>query len=69
MEIRSGMPKWKKDASEFEVGVNFSEGRGAQSSIPKPIWDRLGHPETIKFVLRGKRIEIEPGSSSSEHSS
>jgi hypothetical protein len=69
MEIRSGLPKWKKDASEFEVGVNFSEGRGAQSSIPKPIWDRLGHPETIKFVLRGKRIEVEPGSSSSEHSS
>ena len=69
MEIRSGMPKWKKDASELEVGVNFREGRGAQSSIPKPIWDRLGHPETIKFVLRGKRIEVEPGSSSSEHSS
>lgn len=55
------MPKWKKDATEFEVGVSYNEVRGAQSSIPKPIWDTLGHPETIKFILKGKRIELEPG--------
>jgi hypothetical protein len=55
------MPKWKKDATEFEVGVSFNEVRGAQSSIPKPIWDILGNPDTIKFVLKGKKIEVEPG--------
>ena len=55
------MPKWKKDATEFEVGVSFNEVRGAQSSIPKPIWDVLGHPDTIKFVMKGKKIEIEAG--------
>jgi hypothetical protein len=55
------MPKWKKDATEFEVGVSYNDVRGAQSSIPKPIWDILGHPETIKFVLKGKKVEVEAG--------
>jgi hypothetical protein len=55
------MPKWKKDAKEFEVGVSFNEVRGAQSSIPKPVWDILGNPDTIKFVLKGKKIEVEAG--------
>lgn len=60
------MPKWKKDASEFEVGVNYSEGRGAQSSIPKPIYDALGQPESIKFVVKGKKIEIQAGGAESD---
>jgi hypothetical protein len=45
------MPKWKKDAKEFTVGVNYSDGRGYQSSIPIPVIDRLGKPNTIKFVI------------------
>lgn len=53
------MPKWKKDAKEFEVGVNYSKGRGAQSSIPKPIYDALGQPKSIKFWVKNKHIEIE----------
>ncbi len=55
------MPKWKKDATEFEVGVSHNDIRGAQSSIPKPIWDILGHPDKIKFVLKGKKVEVEAG--------
>jgi hypothetical protein len=55
------MPKWKKDATEFKVGVNYNEIRGAQSSIPKPIVDVLGHPDIIKFVIRGKKVELEAG--------
>ena len=58
------MPKWKKDAKEFEVGVSYNDVRGAQSSIPKPIWDILGNPETIKFVLKGKKVEVEAGGKS-----
>jgi hypothetical protein len=57
------MPKWKKDATEFEVGISYSDKRGAQTSIPKPIWQILGHPETLKFVLKGKTIQIEAGKS------
>ena len=54
------MPKWKKDATEFNVGVNYNEVRGAQSSIPKPVVDVLGHPEIIKFIIKGKKVEVEP---------
>jgi hypothetical protein len=46
------MPKWKKDAKEFEVGVNYVEKRGYSSSIPKPVIEILGNPETIKFIVK-----------------
>jgi hypothetical protein len=45
------MPKWKKGAREFTVGVNYSDGRGYQSSIPLPIMEILGKTDTIKFVI------------------
>jgi hypothetical protein len=52
------MGKWKKGTTEFEVGVNYHEVRGAQSSIPKPVIEVLGHPKSIKFVIEGKKIEV-----------
>lgn len=52
------MPKWKKDATEFTVGVNYDEKRGAQSSIPKPVVDVLRKPDRMTFVLKGKKVEI-----------
>ncbi len=52
------MTKWKKDAKEFTVGVNFNKDRGYQSSIPKPIIDVLGEPDTITFVIDGKNVRI-----------
>jgi len=54
------MPKWKKDAKEFTVSVNFNEDRGYQSSIPKPIMDTLGDPGKVKFVINGKSVRILP---------
>lgn len=54
------MPKWKKDAKEFTVSVNFNQTRGYQSSIPKPVMEALGQPETITFVLRGDTVNITP---------
>jgi hypothetical protein len=45
------MGKWKKDAKEFVVGVNYVERRGCASAIPKPIIDILGKPDKIKFVI------------------
>jgi hypothetical protein len=53
------MPKWKKDETEFEVSVSSNPRRGSQVNIPKPILDRLGNPSRVKFVVKGKRIEIE----------
>jgi hypothetical protein len=52
------VPKWKKGAKEFTVGINYHDKRGYQSSIPKPIIDALGNPEMIKFIIDGKRIEV-----------
>jgi hypothetical protein len=54
------LPKWKKNAKEFSVGVNYHDVRGAQSSIPKPVIEVLGKPDTIKFVIKGKKVEIIP---------
>ena len=36
------MPKWSKDATEFTVSINYSDKRGFQTTIPKPIADKLG---------------------------
>jgi hypothetical protein len=52
------MPKWKKDATEFKVGVNYVDRRGYSSSIPKPVMEALGEPHSIKFVVKGKKVEI-----------
>lgn len=54
------MPKWKKDAKEFTVSVNFNEDRGYQSSIPKPIIDVLGDPKKVTFVIDGKNVKVIP---------
>ena len=60
------MPKWKKDAIEFKVHVTHHETRGYQAYLPKPIMEILGDPETIKFVLKGKHIEVEAGDTNNE---
>lgn len=55
------MPKWKKDAKEFTVSINYNKNRGYQSSIPKPIIEALGDPNTLKFIIQGKVIKIKSG--------
>ena len=58
------MPKWKKDAKEFVVGVNYVENRGASSSIPKPVVEILGNPDSIKYVVSDDNsIQLVSGSS------
>lgn len=52
------VPKWKKNATEFTVSVNHNEARGYQSSLPKPVMELLGNPESIKFVIKGKKVEV-----------
>lgn len=55
------MPKWKKDAKEFTVNVNYNEIRGYQSSIPKPIIEALGEPEAITFTISGNTVKLTSG--------
>jgi hypothetical protein len=52
------LPKWKKDATEFTVGVNYHPTRGAACSIPKPIVELLEKPNRITFTTKGKRVEV-----------
>lgn len=52
------MPKWKADAKEFTVSVNYHEVRGYAATIPKPVMAHLAHPVRITFVLRREKVEI-----------
>ena len=54
------MPKWKKDAKEFVVSVSHHETRGDQTYLPKPVMETLGKPDSIKFTIHGKKVEIQP---------
>jgi hypothetical protein len=55
------MPRWKKDQKEFIVSVTYHEHRGYQSYLPKPIMEMLGNPNTIKFIIKNKKVELEAG--------
>lgn len=58
------MPKWKRDAKEFTVRVNYSDGRGYQSSIPIPVIEKLGNPHSIKYVMNDDNtVQLVSGSS------
>jgi len=52
------MPKWKKGVTEFTVSVNYHEARGYQTSIPKPVIELLGEPESITFIIKGSKKKI-----------
>ena len=54
------MPKWKKNATEFVVKVGHHETRGEQVYLPKPIVAVLENPDLIKFIIKGKHVEIRP---------
>lgn len=63
------MPKWKKDATEFTVGVNLNGVRGYQATVPKPVMEALGEPETITYSLKGKKVEVKSGESNETRAS
>jgi hypothetical protein len=54
------VPKWKKEATEFTVSINYHPTRGYQSSIPLPVMEKLGKPDKLTFVIKGSKIEITP---------
>ena len=55
------MPKWKKDATEFTVSVNYHPTRGILVFLPKPLAELLGNPKSVTFRVKGKRIEVSAG--------
>jgi hypothetical protein len=56
------MTRWKKDETEFTVGISYSEKRGIQAYIPKPVIEFLGEPVTLTFIINGKSVKVEAGS-------
>ena len=52
------LTRWKKDETEFTVSLNLDESRGAICIVPKPIVEKLGTPEKIKFTIKGKGIIV-----------
>ena len=54
------MPKYKENATEFSVSVNYHEHRGYAATIPRPIIEFLGNPEKITYTIKGKKVEVEP---------
>jgi len=52
------MPKWKKDAKEFVVSVTHHETRGHQTYVPKPVMEKLGNPDALKFVMLDHKVEV-----------
>jgi len=55
------VPKWSKDAKEFSVHVHYDNKKGSQVRVPKPILELLHDPQTIRFVIKGKHVEVEAG--------
>ena len=55
------MPKWSKEATEFIVSVNYSDVRGYQTTIPRPIIEKLGDSpiHKLKFSIKGNKVEVE----------
>ncbi len=52
------MPKWKMDETEFSVSVS-NDGNGSNvCRIPKPIMEKMGQPNRIKFIIKDKKILV-----------
>lgn len=59
--MNSLLTKWKKDETEFIVGINYNSKRGTQTYIPKPIIEFLEEPTTLKFSLKNNKVIITSG--------
>ena len=53
------MPKWSKDAKVFEVAINYSDSRGYQTIIPRPVMEKLGESKRVRFIIKGEKVEVE----------
>lgn len=56
------MTRWKKDAREFSVSLSNDGADSFVCRVPKPILEMLNNPHKIKFMITGKKIEIQADS-------
>jgi len=55
------LTRWKKDEKKFEVKLTDDYSGSIYCRVPKPIIERLGNPEKIKFEIIRKRIIVNAG--------
>ena len=55
------MGRWKKDATEFRVGLFYDERRGCMMTMPKPLLDKMGRPGSVVFSVKKGKIVMEAG--------
>lgn len=53
------MTRWKKDETEFPVSVIVDSHR-IKCTIPRPVYEKLGEPEMIKYVIKGDKVMVIP---------
>lgn len=53
------MPRWRPDAKVFDVVVSRNPDRKTNTScVPKPVLDKLGNPDRLRFIIRGDKIVV-----------
>jgi len=50
--------KWKKDAKEFEMKLSKDGSGSIICRVPKPVFEMLGNPKSIRFEILGKKILV-----------
>jgi hypothetical protein len=55
------LTRWKKDETEFDVKLTNDYAGSIICRVPKPVIEMLGKPESIKFEIHGKKIEVVAG--------
>jgi len=55
------MTRWKKDETEFEMNVIDDHKGSRYIRIPKPLDEKLGNPDKIKFIIKNNEIGIKIG--------
>ena len=48
------MGRWKEDETEFTVNLNHDKRQGCIAIIPKHVIEKLGEPDQVKFIFKGK---------------
>lgn len=61
VHVRGCVGKWKKDATEFRVGLFYDDRRGCMMTVPKPVLEKMGKPASIMFSIRNGRITVSAG--------
>ena len=58
MTFHCSMTRWKKDATEFVVKLSNDGSNSMSCRVPKPILEKLDHPDNLKFSIKKNMILI-----------